>query len=358
MLYGSTLFLFGTLPAWLGHPGDWQRFWAGGATVGTSALFNEGEHLAFQAARGIGTGIWTYPPAFAWAFLPAAHLTIAAGYAVNFVFMLILVAFSGWTLAGVFGFQRRFGVIAGLAWQPAIYSSDVGQISAVWLFLIALAMAGAAQESSLIVALAVGLMLLKPTIALPFVALLLVRKQWLACAIVAFCAGAWYLASVAATAGEWAWIPHYIAVIRTLHNVDMGALYNGITLPMILIRLGTAQALAIPLGAIAFVCFLPALSRANVLLAISCTSVLSLALSAHAWMYDATIVLPALFYAMAKLAEPWRTRLIVVAYLLAALWMPIDAVIRFNPLAIITLGGAVLCAVALYRKAKQPQPEG
>jgi len=357
-LYGVALLLFGALPALLGHPGDWQRFWAGGATVGTSALFNEADHLAFQAARGIGTGIWTYPPAFAWAFLPAAHLTIAVGYAINFVFMLVLVALSGWMLAGVFGFQRRFGVLAALAWQPAIYSGDLGQISAIWLFLIALAMAGAAQESSLIVGLAVGFMLLKPTIALPFVALLLVRKQWRAFAIVAIWGGAWYLASVAATAGEWAWIPHYIAVIRALHGVDMGALYNGITLPMLLIRLGTAQAFAIALGAIVFVCFLPALSRANVLLAMSCTSVLSLALSAHAWMYDAAIVLPALFYAMAKLTEPWRTRLIVAAYLLAALWMPIDAAIRFNPLAIITLGGAALCAVALYRNAKQPQAEG
>lgn len=358
VLYGVTLFVFGMLPALLGHPGDWQRFWAGGATVGTSALFNEAEHLGFQTARGIGMGIWTYPPAFAWAFLPAAHLTISAGYALNFVFMLILVGLSGWLLAGVFGFQRRFGVVAALAWQPAIYSGDVGQISGIWLFLITLAMAGAAQGSSLIVGLAVGFMLLKPTIALPFVALLLVRRQWRACAIVVVCAGAWYLASVAATDGEWAWIPHYIAVLRTLHDVDMGALYNGITLPMVLMRLGTAQALAIAIGAIAFICFLPALSRANILLAMSCTSVLSLALSAHAWMYDAAIVLPALFYAMAKLAEPWRTRPIVAAYLLAALWMPIDAAIRFNPLAIITLGGAGLCAVALYRKAKQPQLEG
>ena len=74
-------------------------------------------------------------------------------------------------------------------------------------------------------------------------------------------------------------------------------------------------------------------------------------------MYDAAIVLPALFYAMANLEEPWRTRLIVAAYLLAALWMPIDAAIRFNPLAIITLGGAALCAVALFPKAKRPQVE-
>ena len=176
--------------------------------------------------------------------------------------------------------------------------------------------------------------------------------------IVAVCAGAWYLGSVTARAGDWNWIPQYIAVVRTLHDVDLGAVYNGITLPMILVRLGTAQSIAMALGAIVFMCFLPALSRANVLQALSFTSVLSLALSAHAWMYDGAIALPALFYAMAKLAEPWRTRLIVAAYLLAALWMPIDAVTRFNPLAIITLGGAALCAVALYGEAKRPQLEG
>ena len=100
--------------------------------------------------------------------------------------------------------------------------------------------------------------------------------------------------------------------------------------------------------------FLPALSRGNVLLAMSCTSILSLALSAHAWMYDVTIALPALFYAMANMAEPWRTRLIITAYLLAAMWMPIVALVWFNPLAIVTLGGTALCAVALYRSEAKP----
>ena len=109
------------------------------------------------------------------------------------------------------------------------------------------------------------MLLLKPTIALPFVVLLLVRRQWKACGVVAVCAVVWYLGSVAASAGEWKWIPPYIAVVRTLYNVDIGALYNGITLPMILVRMGIAPAVAIALGTIVFVCFLPALSRANVL---------------------------------------------------------------------------------------------
>ncbi len=353
-IYGGTLLLLGALPAWLGHPGDWQRFWAGGATVGTPALFNEREHLAFQTSHGIGTGIWTYPPAFAWAFLPAAHLSIAAGYVVNFVLMLVLVALSGSILAGVFGFGRWFGIIAALAWQPAIYAGDLGQISALWLFFISVAIAGAASGSSLVLGIAIGLLLLKPTFGVPFFALLVVRRQWKASAIVAIFAAVWYLASVAATGGEWTWIPHYVSVVRSLSGVDMGALYNGVTLPMILIRVGMVPVLAFALGAIAFVLFLPALARANVLLAMSCTSILSLALSAHAWMYDVTIALPALFYAMANMAEPWRTRLIITAYLLAAMWMPIVALVWFNPLAIVTLGGTALCAVALYRSEAKP----
>ncbi len=83
-------------------------------------------------------------------------------------------------------------------------------------------------------------MLLKPTIALPFVALLVVRKDWKACGTVACCAVIWYLASVAAAGGQWEWMPHYAAVVRTLYATDLGALYNGIALPTLLIRLGAA----------------------------------------------------------------------------------------------------------------------
>jgi len=167
---------------------------------------------------------------------------------------------------------------------------------------------------------------------------------------VAICASVWYLGSVAASAGDWNWIPPYLAIVHSLYNTDLGALYNGITLPMILVRLGIAPSIALALGTIVFVGFLPALSRANILQALSFTSLLSLGLSAHAWMYEVGLALPALFYAMVNVAEPWRTRLIVGAYLLAALWMPIDALIWFNPLAIVTLGGIILCGVALYAK--------
>ncbi len=115
-----------------------------------------------------------------------------------------MVALSGWMLAGLFGFQRWFGIIAALAWQPAIYAGDLGQISAFWLFLISLAMTGAARGSPLILGSAIGLLLLKPTIGLPFLALLVVHRQWKACAIVAIFAvsGIWQAWLLPAASGR------------------------------------------------------------------------------------------------------------------------------------------------------------
>jgi len=357
-LFGIVLLAFGVALAFVAYPSDWQRFWAAGATVGTTALMNMAQHAAFQQAHGMSTALWAYPwaypPAFAWAFVPAAHLSVGTSYVVNFILSLFLVGLSGWVLAGVFGFARWFGVVSALAWEPAIYTADVGQPSGLWLLLICLAMAGIVRRSPLLLGGAVGLLLLKPTFALPFVLLLIVRREWKACGVVAVCAAAWYSTSVPAAAGDWNWITPYIAIVHALYNTDLGALHNAINLPLILVRLGASPLAALVSGTFLFVAFLPALSRANGLQAASTTALLSVALSAHAWVYDAAILLPALFYAMATIVEPWRTRLIVAAYLLAALWMPIDALLWFNPLAIITLGGAALCAVALYSKGKRP----
>jgi hypothetical protein len=364
-LYGTALFVFGALPAFItsafiAPPGDWQRFWAGGATAGTSALLDENQHIAFQRAHGIDLGSWSYPPAFAWAFLPAAHLPIAVGYVLNFILALFLVGFSGWILAGVFGFQRSFGAVAALAWEPAIYSADAGQASSTWLLLVSIALAGAARASPLLLGGSLGLLLLKPTIALPFVALLVVRREWKACGIIAICAMIWYLTSVAATGGDWNWIPRYAAIVQSVYRTDLGALYNAITLPAILVRFGIAPGISPVLGAIVFLGCLPALARTNLVRAMSFTSLLVLVANVHAWMYDAAVMLPVLFYAMSHLAEPWRTRVVVAAYILAATWMPIVVLAKFNPLAIVTLGGFILCAAALYAerpKAAQMSPQ-
>ena len=329
--------------------GDWPRFWAAGATAGTAALADARLHVAFQITHGVATGAWTYPPAFAWAFVPATGLTIAAGYAVNIALTLGLTAFAGWLLAGALGFDRRFGIVAALAWEPALYAADVGQVSALWLTAVAIGVWAAARGQMVLLGLAVAVLLFKPPLALVFVAVLVVRRRWTACAVVAPAAAIVFVASVAATGGDWHWIPNYFATLRALQHVDLGALYNGMTLPALLMRAGVPAAYALGIAVLCFVAVLPGLTRGSDVAALSLASVLALAVSPHAWMYDAALVLPALFYAMRALAEPARTWIVAGAYAIAAFWMPIVWLTRFNPLAIIVVLGAALAAVALYR---------
>jgi hypothetical protein len=348
VLWGVVLFALSVAPIHFLAPADWPRFWAGGATVGTSALFNEAQHQAFQQGHRLPAGIWTYPPAFAWFFVPAARVPVAFGYWLWFVLTLGAVALAGWMLAGVFGFPRWFGIVAALAWEPAVYSSVVGQAAAIWLLLIAAVMSAAQRRSPVMLGAAVGMLLLKPTFGVPFALVLTVRREWRACAVV-LCFGAlWYVTSVAATGGEWGWPVHYLTVIQALYKTDLGALYNGTALPAILVRLGVPASIALGLAVLLFLGVLPRLARVDAVEALSLTSLFAVALSAHVWMYDAAIVLPALFYAMSRLREPWRTWLVVIAYLLAAAWMPIVFVLRFNPIAIVTIGSALLAAIALY----------
>jgi hypothetical protein len=347
-LWGIVLFALSVVPAHFLGPADWPRFWAGGATAGSSLLFNEAQHLAFQQRHGLPTGIWTYPPAFAWFFVPAAHLPVAVGYWLWFVFTLAAIALAGWMLAGVFGFPRWFGIVAALAWEPAIYSAVVGQTAAIWLLLIAVAVTAAKGRAPLMLGSAVGLLLLKPTFGVPFTLVLAVRREWKACAVVLCFAALWYVASVAATGGEWGWPAHYLAIIHALYKTDLGALYNATALPAILVRLGVPASIALALAVLLFLGVLPRLARVDSVEALALTSLFAVALSAHVWMYDAAVILPALFYAMSRLREPGRTWLTAIAYLLAAAWMPVVFALRFNPIAIVTIGGALLAAVALY----------
>ena len=344
------------LPAHALYPGDWPRFWAGGATVGTAALTDARLHLAFQNAHHVPLGPWTYPPAFAWAFLPAAWLPISIGYLSNAIVTCALVAWSGWILGGAFGYDRRFGVLAALAWGPALFNVCVGQIGAFWLAVVSSAVWCASRNRDLLLGVAIGVLLLKPPLALPFVALLVVRRSWKACAIVAGAAACWYLASVAAAAADWNWMPHYLATLRDLARTDAGALYNAMSLPPLLLRAGVPSLAGLVVAALAFVAVLPALARADSVSAVCATSLFALAISPHAWMYDAVLVVPALFWAMQRVREPLRTWIVVAAYLLAAAWMPVVWFARFNPLAIIVLGGAVLTATALYARRDAPTP--
>ncbi len=327
---------------------DWSGFWDGGLTVGTPALLDARAHFAFQAAHGLGAAIWPYPPAFAYAFVPFAHLSLVAGYAANVVVMLALGCLAGVLLADAFEMPRWFGLVAALAWAPLKIAALSGQNTPLALLLIAVAIVAAKRGAPLVLGLAVGGLLYKPSIALPFVVLLLLRREWRAAGIGAICAGAWYLLSVAATAGDWAWLPAYAHNIQHYFARDFAHdAPNAVSLPGTLMRAGVPVPLAFVAGVALFVAAVPRLLRVDLLSALAITSLLAVATSAHAWEYEPAIALPALFYLMRAVEEPARTWLVVGAYVVALASMFSIPGVTWNLQAIVVLG---LTAVLLSHR--------
>jgi hypothetical protein len=324
VLYGSALFFFGlwqlvrnTLHD-LSHA-DWSCFWVGGATVGTKMLLDPTLHYPFAHALGLRAAIWPYLPAFAWLYAPAAHFPVLAGYIVNAAAMFAIAACAGMILADVFEMPRWFGVVAVLAWAPVKVAALGGQNTALALLLTALALLFAKRESPVLLGSAIGALLYKPTIALPFIALLLARREWRTLLAVTSVAAVWYLLSVPAAGGNWLWPQPYVAAIHAYFNPDFKAnAANAVSLPELLMRFGVPSVVALWVAAAIFIAALLRLARVGLVAALSVTSALAVALSPHAWQYEPVILLPPLFYAMRTLTDPLKTWLVIASYVIAA----------------------------------------
>jgi len=353
VLYGSGLFLIGlwqlvrnTLQD--SNFADWSCFWVGGATVGTPALLDLRLHAAFAQAHALRPAIWPYLPAFAWLYVPAAHFSLFASYLANTIAMLAIAAYAGIVLADAFEMPRWFGIIAVLAWAPVKIAALGGQNTPIALLLIALAILFAKHGRPSLVGVCVGLLLYKPTIALPFVVLLVVRREWRALFVVAVCAAGWYLASVAAAGGNWLWMTPYVSALRWYFPLDFHAnAPNAVSLPGLLMRLGLSSAAALGVAAFAFITALPRLTRVDYVAALSITSALAVALNPHAWQYEPVIMLPGMFYAMRAFADPLRMWTIIGAYVVAAASVFAIPGLTWNMLAISVLILAALVAIPL-----------
>ena len=350
-LYGATFFVLGL---WqivrdaVHNPrvSDWTDFWSGGATVGTPALLTPSLRFAFQVAHGFHRAIWPYPPAFAWLYEPASHLSVAASFSVNIAVMLALAALAGWMLANAFEMPGWFGVVLALAWAPVKVAAFSGQNTPLALLLIAFAIAAAKRERPLILGMAVGLLLYKPTIALPFVILLLARRQWRALLVVLGFAIVWYLAGVAATGGNWSWIPQYVGAIGWYYTADFAHnAPDAVSLPELLIRSGSSVMVALAVGVAAFVAALWKMRRLGMVDALSVVSVLAVATSLHAWNYEPVIMLPAIFYGLRILAEPARTWLLIGTYALAVASIFSIPGLNWNLLLVVVLVWAAMVVV-------------
>ncbi len=327
---------------------DWPAFWSAGATAGTVDLVDPARHHAWQLAHGLPAAFFAYPPGSAWLFWPFSLLPLPLGFVVHGLLMLAAAVAAGWLAAPIYGLDRRLAILATLAWAPVTASVVLGQNGPLGLLLAIAAIAALVRGQAGPAGLAIGLLLYKPTFAAPWVGLLILRRRWTELGIVTIAAGAWYLGGVAASAGDWSWPLAWVDGLRTYVEADFaGNADKAVSLPGLVARVpGLPGWLPILAGAAVVAVAIPRLVRAPMLEAASAACLVGVATSPHAWGYDAALVVPFLLWLLgehgrAALAEPWRTRLIVAAYVLAPLWL-VSRQTVVSVLAVLVLGLVVL----------------
>ncbi len=310
--------------------GDWRVFVAAGSLAGTHALIAPPE--AWQ--------IFVYLPGAAWAFVPFARMPLALSFAVDAVLMLACAAAAGAVAARTYGLAQAAGSWLFVLWPPVVYAAAIiGQNAPLGLLLAQLTIAGMARRSVAHTALPLGLLLYKPTYALPLIAVLLLRARWRELGVVGAIGAAWYVVSVAATGGDWGWPAEWAALIARYAPGDLSV--NAafvVSLPGLLARVGVGVPAIAAAVALAATAVAAAVRRARAVEAASGACLAGVALSPHALAYDAALALPMIAFAASRLAEPARTRMLLAAFLIAPLFF-LSPVLRFDPLALIVIGG-------------------
>ena len=342
------------------------RLWAGALIIaGVAAAASSSRapvldlHVFLLAGRAVGTPVLVHPvdPVQTFPYLPAAALPFAVlaqlPWAMTFwiyaIAMLGCAAAAGVIAARAYGFVRITGVALTLAWFPVMESIYIGQSTAFGLLCAVLCIAGMSRGSVALTAFPLGVLMFKPTYALPLVAVLLLRGRVREIALVFALSALWYAASVVATGGDWGWPVAWAQMIERYVNADF--VHNAakaISIPGLLTRAGVPEAAILAAVVIVAGVSVPLLRRVGGLEAGSAAALIGLALSPHAWSYDAALALPMLFVAATRLPEPVRTLVVCATYLIAPLSL-VSSILRFDPLALIVVGGTLAWIAARFR---------
>ncbi len=367
-LWGIGLFLIGLAPI-VAAPfygfHDWPAFWSAGTVVGTSDLVDGARLIAWQTAHGLAIGVFPYLPAAALVLWPFAHLPLDVSFWLHAALMLASALLAARIAARVFGLPLWLAVVSTLGWAPLTAAIVIGQNTPLALLLAMVAIEGLVLSEparsaggeqarrppgSLRAGLGTAFLLYKPTLALPLIGLFVLRRRWIALAVVAASLPLWYLGGVIAAGGDLGWPAVWVNTIRSYladdaaHNID-----KAISLPGVMARLPVSSTVALLAGLVLVVLAIPRLIRAPIREAAAGACLVGLAASPHAWGYDAALMLPAVWWALGGgLTEPWRTRLIVAAYLLVPFWL-ISAQTQISTVAIVVIGGAVVWLSGRWR---------
>ena len=325
-LWAFGLFAMGVVPiigAPFNHWHDWEALWSAGATVGGPNLVDATRHVDWQAAHGVSLAFFAYPPAAAWLFWPFAQTSVEVSFWVQAALMIGCLAAAGWIAACVYGLTPELAVLAALAWAPSTASIVTGQNAPFALLVAMVAIWALATDRPWLAGLAVAVLWYKPTLALGFVALFIVRGRWRELAVAVAGGGAAFLLSVAAAGGDWNWLATWLNGASTWLPADAAKNADkAISLPGLLARLPVASFVPVLGGVALALTAVRGLRRAPIVEAASAACLIGLAAGPRAWGYEAALAFPFVCWVLAGgVAEPWRTRVVVVSYLAGLLWM-------------------------------------
>jgi hypothetical protein len=315
------------LRGWL----DFSAFFAAGQLAFTPAVTDLVAVTRLQVEQGLPITPFVYPAGLALLYAPLTALPYGLAALLHAALMLALLVLAADMGARLVGLPRRWAVLGTLAWAPAAAGVLSGQNTSLALLLVVIAAWALVRGHEGRAGLAVGLLAYKPQLAAPMLGLLVLRGRVRAVLLAVVVLGVHYLAGVLATGGRIDWPLDWLATVNAYQEADFQANgWQAISLPALgtrlelatglpaLALLGTFASLAIVLAC------LPALRRLPLPDAVALAAALGLLVSPHAWVYDATLLLPALAVLAARSARrgwPWRDRWwLALAYGIALGW--------------------------------------
>lgn len=355
-LWLSAAAIAGYLPALgapLRHWFDFAAFYTGGRLVFQPNLLDPLTVVLLQVQRGLPPTPFVSPPFLALAYAPLTALPydLAALIQVGAMAAALVAGAALW--ADALGLPRRWAILGALAWGPASASVASGQVDTFALLLTGAAVRLLADGRRPAAGLAIALLAFKPQ--LTFGAGLGTLRHLGRGGLATLLAGGVVLYALAAVAvgGDLAWPVRWASTLESYSAADFAANGWQASSP---VSLGLRAAIAVADPVLAAVCAALGIAVAivvawwslrhwsprSVAADVAMWTAVGLVLSPHLWVYDATLLLPAIgaLAAMAGRAG-WRAAdraLLTLVFGAGALW-PFGGFLGFTlvPLAVVAI---------------------
>jgi hypothetical protein len=339
---------------------DYAAFHAAGALAFTPDVSRLAPIIAWQDSLGIPITPFVYPPGIALAYIPFAALPYPIAGALHLGLMLTLLVAAALFGARLLSLPRRWALLGTLAWAPAAAGVISGQNTALALLLTVLGAMALARGGGRLAGVAAGLLCYKPQLGAPVVGLLALRGRWAGVATAAAVVGLQYLAGVVATGGNLVWPRDWLATVQAYSTADFTTNgWQAISLP----ALGRQLELATGIPGLAIVGFavasvivlacVPAMRRLPPVESVALACACGLVISPHAWVYDATLLLPALGLLAARAtlnSWPWRDRWLMAAAYGIALGWPLGGLVGITLMPLLVVAVPLLVRGASWTR--------